>query len=313
MAGPWGKYAPAQPAQAGPWDKYAPAQTPEAEQPHSYYTPQPPKPPVPLVQRAFEGAKDLGKGVLESVGGAADTIGAPAGWLAHGLGFAQETPEQRKEQEQLFKPVNATQAVGAGAGDALQAMIPVEKALPIAGKALGRMVEALPIPTRAKAGKLFEQVMAKAGDQPVQLSNSMGELTRAQELTRAGGGNPTPVNALVRRLDDFQQGPLTYREARDYAPNLSRTSVSDSMAMSPTMQRQVGKLSHAFNEDVGAAAERGGMGAEHAKAMRDYARAARLSELASSVGSKARKALPYVAYPAGGYLGYKVVNELLPK
>lgn len=297
---------------------FIPAETPDfipAEpqgQSHSYYTPTPavpPVPPVPLVQRAFSGAKDLGKGVLESVGGTLDTIGSPVSYVAHKMGIANQTPEQEQQQANLFKPANNTQAVGAGFGDALQAMVPVEKAIPLVGK----LIEALPIPTRAKAGKLFEQVMAKAGDQPVRLSKSMDELTRAQELMRAGGGSPTPVNALVKRLDSFQQGPLTYREARDYAPNLSRTSVSDTMAMSPTMQRQVGKLSHAFNEDVGEAAARGGMGAEHAKAMQTYARAAKLAELSSNIGNKAKHALPYLAYPAGGYLGYRMAKEVIPK
>ncbi len=294
---------------------FIPAEAPP-EQAHSYYNPGPPKTPEPpqtFAQKAIGFGKDFDKGVLESLGGAADTIGAPMGWLAHGLGFAQETPEQRKQQEQLFKPVNATQAVGAGAGDAFQAMAPIEKALPIAGKALGRIVEALPIPTRAKAGRLFEQVMAKAGNEPVRLSNSMEPLTEAQALMKSGGGSNTPVKDLITRLDKFDEGPLTYQQARRFAPNLSRTSVSDTLGMSNTLQRQVGKVSNAFNEDVAATAERAGMGAEHAKAMQTYERAMKAREMMGALGSKAKKAIPYLAYPGLGYMGYRVAKELTPQ
>jgi len=290
---------------------FIPAEAPQ-EQAHSYYNTGPPKvpePPQTFAQKAIGFGKDVGKGLLESGGGTAYTLGAPVAWAAHKMGLANETPEQQKQQENLFKPANATQAVAAGAGDAAQAMVPVERAIPL----LGKLVEALPIPTRAKAGKLFQQVMEKAGNEPIHLSNSMEPLTEAQALMKSGGGSNTPVRDLITRLDKFNEGPLTYQQARRFAPNLSRTSVSDTMGMSPTLQRQVGKVSSAFNEDVAAAAERAGVGAEHAKAMQTYARAMKARETLGAIGSKARKAIPYVAYPAGGYLGYKVVNELLPK
>ncbi len=77
------------------------------------------------------------------------------------------------------------------------------------------------------------------------------------------------------------------------------------MNASPALRAQIGKLSHAFNEDVGDAAAAVGRGEDYAKAMRDYARAAKLSDLFDTVK---KHAIPAVA---GGGLVAAGLKELL--
>src|SRR5581483_1900106 len=130
------------------------------------------------------------------------------------------------------------------------------------------------IPTKAGAGRLFESVMNDAATQPVKLTRSMEPLERAQQISARGGNTVSAVDNLYKRINTIN--PLDYREARDWASNLSRLSGQDAMNASPALRAQIGKLSHAFNEDVGDAAAAVGRGEDYAKAMRDYARAAKL-------------------------------------
>jgi hypothetical protein len=168
---------------------------------------------------------------------------------------------------------------------------------------LGRVMDA--IPTRAKAGKLFESVMNDAGDQPVNLTRAMDPLERAQQLSARGHGTVSAADNLYKRINTVN--PLDYREARDWASSLSRLSGEDSMSASPALKAQIGKLSHAFNEDVGDTAGSVGRGEDYTKAMQDYARA---SSLRNAAVKGAKIAIP-VAVGAG--VAGKLAHTLLPK
>lgn len=162
------------------------------------------------------------------------------------------------------------------------------------------------IPTRAKAGRLFEHVMSKAENEPVWMQNSGDELVRSRELMQRGGGRSTPVTALDKRVGNVNQPPLTYREARDYAQNLGRLSAGETQKLSPVMGRQVGKLSHAFNDDVGDAAGRAGVGPEYRQAMNTYRNAMRTRNALINTGK-------WVVGPAIGVgIAGKLVKELIP-
>jgi len=134
------------------------------------------------------------------------------------------------------------------------------------------------IPTRAKAGRLFEETMGKAGDLPVSLNRSNEPLLRAFEMGERGMTRPKVVNQLMRRTTEPGAAPMTYREARDFGQSLSRQSSSEGMKLTPAMKAQVSKLAHAFKDDVGDTAEQAGVRPQYEQAMTDYARASRLRD-----------------------------------
>jgi hypothetical protein len=116
---------------------------------------------------------------------------------------------------------------------------------------------------------------------------------------------PQVANKLLRRVTDPEQGPLTYGEARDFASNLSRLSSGEVQKLTPVMQRQVGQLSHAFNEDVGNAASSVGRGEDYTQAMNDYRHASQLA----NVGKNLKKLAIPAAMSAGGYKLYHEANR----
>lgn len=262
----------------------------------------PPPPPQTMAQKAFGTAKDLGKGVLESVGGAADTIGAPVGYAAQKLGLVNETPEQRKQQEQLFKPVNATQAVGAGAGDALQAMIPVEKALPLIGKAGGVVGDAIrpiankitelnhawnPLPLKGRAINAMKLIENEAKDVPVNMQKTEPAVSDyLQHLSTGGESSGPAMGRLAQRMGDVEQGPVLFPEARQFYKNIGREAEKpgflkrafEPRGMADT-RRVVGGAGQALKTDIGNAAETIGRGEDLSNAMKEYASNAKLRRL----------------------------------
>lgn len=226
-----------------------------------------------VAERAFGTAKDLGKGVLESVGGTLDTLGAPVGWAAKKAGLVSETPEERQQQEQLFKPANTTQAVGAGLGDALQAMVPVERAIPLAksaGGAIGRFVEPVtskisefnqawnPLPLRSRAVKAMQTIENEARDVPVNMTKTEPKVSEYLQHIDTGGERSGPVmGKLARRMGDLEQGPILYPEARQFYKNIGRESESPGFlrrAMEPRgmadTRRVVGGAGQALKTDI---------------------------------------------------------------
>lgn len=130
------------------------------------------------------------------------------------------------------------------------------------------------VPTRAKAGRIFEDVMNVAKDQPVKISPAtMQPLERTQQLAMAGGKPFSTADKLYQRIQGIN--PLTYGEARDFSSNMS-LSPEEKMALKRSMKYEVPRLSNAFNSDVQKAADDAGVGAQHAKAMKMYRQGARL-------------------------------------
>lgn len=163
------------------------------------------------------------------------------------------------------------------------------------------------IPTRGKAGQLFQSVMNDVGDRPVNLTRTMAPLERAQQLSARGHGNIALADNLYKRINTVN--PLDYREARDWASGASRLSGQDKMSASPTLRSNFKQMSHALNEDIGDTASSAGRGEDYAKAMRDYRRAAAMADTASAVGNVAKRAAIPVALGAGGYKLYHALEK----
>lgn len=163
-----------------------------------------------------------------------------------------------------------------------------------------------PFPTRAKAGKLFETAMSKAADLPVDTAQSSEPLTRAFEMGERGMTRPKVVNQLMRRMTAPNAEPMNYREARDFAQSLSRQSSTEGQKLTPAMKAQVGKLSHAFNEDVGRTAQSAGVGNEYAQAMKKYRQAMQMRKAIINTAKVGGGAL------ATGYLAHRLIPSVLP-
>lgn len=240
------------------------------------------------------------KGLKSVVG----TIGAP---FAHPLktisglipqDYATQYAEAQKQPKQDLASGLVTGAGQTFGGLALGA------ALGGAAKVGAPLLEK--IPTRARAGSVFQSVMQDAKDQPVNLTNSGDQLLRVQELAQRGTSMPQAAGKLLRRTTEPNSPPLTYAEARDFASNLSRSSVNESQRLSPVMQANIGKLSRAFNQDIQDTAGSVGRGEDYAQAMKDYARAAKTREL---ITKTAKWAVP--AAIGGGVLS-KVIGSTVP-
>lgn len=214
-----------------------------------------------------------------------------------GIGNAISHPEETAKSVWADVKEHPAQAAGNLVGGLVTGGLASEAGAPLLAR----------IPTRAKAGALFEQAMGKAENEPVWMQKSGPELVRARELMERGGGRSAPVNALLKRVGNVNNPPLPYREARDYASNLSRLSAGETQKLSPVMQKQVGNLSRAFNQDVGDAATRAGAGPEYNQAMQSYARAMQLRKALINSAKIGGGAL------ATGYLAHRLLPMVLPE
>lgn len=163
------------------------------------------------------------------------------------------------------------------------------------------------IPTRAKAGAIFNKLNTDLATQPVNLQNSAAPLQRAIEIGARGGTIPGPVSALLQRAQAIE--PMTFPEARDYQASLSDLSASDKMAMNGRMKGAVAQLNQALYQDVRQAAEAGGgYGSDFDKAMTQYRQASQVKDTAQTLGKAGVKA---AVGTGAGALGYKILKDVI--
>ncbi len=304
------------------------------DNPYANIAIKPPTPPTPPTtgQKILGFGKDLGKGLLESVGGTLDTIGAPAGWIAKGTGLVKETPEQRQQQNQLFKPANATQAVGAGIGDAAQYFVPVEKAASLlapAGKAVGEFAKPVmnklsefnqavnPLPLRSRAISNLNKIEGYAKDAPLSFENTEPSLNRFQEHVATGGRGSEAMSKLIPRAeqagDMMNPRPLLFPEARKFYSNITKeaappgafgrlmetTTVAGRKA--PAMRQALGDVKGGLHGDLVQAAEetQPGLGNKYQAAINETRQAENLKRYVKRAG-----------YGAGALVGAKALNEM---
>jgi hypothetical protein len=271
----------------------------------------------PAVQ-AGEGLISGGKRIFGELGEAAQSAkeGNPYGFAAHqiqALPFiggaikrgTEQMPAYNGLPEGIAKAATNPGVLGTAVGTAAATAPMILGAADMA--APGRAPLEMPtIPSRARAGKLFESVMGDAQNQPVNLTRSNEPLMRTFEMGQRGAQLPKVVRQLVNRTTEPGAPPLTYREARDFGSNLSQMSSKEAGSLKPAIRRQVGEASHAFNQDVGDAAAAAGRGEDYANAMREYARA---SQLRSGLKTAAKIAIPTLGLGLAG----KIAHEYLPK
>jgi hypothetical protein len=160
------------------------------------------------------------------------------------------------------------------------------------------------IPTRAKAGAMFDSLNKDLANQPVNLTRAAQPLQRVTEIGERGSTLPAPVNKLLQRSQGV--APMTFPEARDYQGSLSDLSASDKLAMNGRVRGGVAQLNKSLYDDLHDAASQAGRGDDYAKAMTDYRRASQIRNTATNVGNAVKK----VAIPAVVGAGlYKFAKE----
>jgi hypothetical protein len=254
--------------------------------------------PVGLARGMATGAVDLAQGVTS---GAARTLynAVDAGnWMRGKLGMQQYQPNESIRAAATQSPDTLSGNIGRGLE------MGAEMAMPV-----GAAADA--VPQAGRAGQLFQKVMSVAESEPVDISKAGDVALRIQDLASRGGSMPKAVRDFLRRATDPEQGPLLYKEGRDFASNISRLSADEAQRLSPVMKRELGNLRVTLNSALQQTANKVGVGGEYAAAMREYARAAKLRGVADAVIEGAKKAaLPLTAGGAGYYAVQKAKDIL---
>lgn len=158
------------------------------------------------------------------------------------------------------------------------------------------------IPTRAKAGQAFQQVAAKVGSNPVDVSRVGDVALRINQLAERGGRRPKVVFDFLKRATDPAKAEPTFNEMRDFYSNISRLSVEETRSLPPVIRRELTNMRVALDKALTATAAAGGQGEVYKAAMRKYAIASRMRELSE-------KAAKYGATAIGAGAAYKLLND----
>lgn len=193
---------------------------------------------------------------------------------------------------------NTTQRIGGAAETVAEMAIPVTKA-------------AEAVPSAARAGRAFQEVMGAAKHAAVD-TNAPGEVAlRIQQLADRGASMPMAVRKFLARITAPDKGEMTYEEARDFASAISRLSANEAQRLTPVVAREVANLRVTLNHAVAKAAEAAGKGPQYKAAMREYAQAMKVKDAVDAVVEGAKKGLPYAtAAGAGTWLTMKLKNLL---
>jgi len=188
--------------------------------------------------------------------------------------------------------------LGPGASEAVEnpKTFLASAAIPLSGKKLVGL-----IPRTSHASAKFQDVMGAAKNVPVDVEDAGQVALRIEQLANRGGSMPKAARDLLRRVTDPERPPVDYGEIRDFASNISRISADESRRLTPVIRREMGQLSNAVNTSAQKAADQAGKGAEHASAMREYARAMRLRDAGDAVKTGVKKALPYAGATGGTF------------
>ena len=231
-------------------------------------------------------------GVTSATNVIGNVIGGKAAEAIHGpdaAGTPAVTPEQAAASLGAANPAQRVGKVGAAIAELA---IPVTKG--------ARAAKAV-IPTRAKAGVKFQQVMKAAKNVPVNIDEAGNIALRIQELAERGATMPQAARKFLLRVTDPNKPPLTYGELRDFASNVSRLSALEmqKVGKNKPMLAEIHKLRVALNKAAAEAAGTVGERATYESAMKEFARASRTNE---TVRAAAKYGLGALGVSAGARL-----------
>lgn len=258
-------------------------------------------------------ANDPLRGASEATGMGADTRGPfRKAWdeIKRGLTAAQEGQGLKPQPTVL---ANAAEGVGM-IGSTLSQFGAVPEAA-AGGRVAQNLVEkVLPSTRAAKAGKVFEELKGAIGNHTVdmtdRLSNSMADIRDAVDT---GSTLPSVINKFVTRVADIDEGPLTYKEARQFYSNVSDLSASEKMATKGRDLRLINEFKHALGETIGDTANKANMLQQYRQAMQDYAGAAKTKETLKTIGKVALATAGLGGAAGTVHTAYKTINDLAGK
>ena len=264
-----------------------------------------PEPPAEAPRTWADTANDVVAGAAKEVGSQVAGLGAavhqiPGVSRAVDAIYGQPGLSDQAFQvaDQAMTATNTPQMVGKGLTIVAETALPVAKAIAA-------------IPTRAKAGVKFRQVMSKAADVPVDLSETGTIALRIEELSKRGGVLPKVVRDFITYATDPKKPPMDYRVLRDFATNVSRLSRDEFNKLTPILKQKLSELRVAVNKAAGEAAGTVGQRKTYDAAMREFAQAAHNKRVAKRVG---KQVLKYGAQGGllgvGGAAGYKLARTL---
>ena len=258
-------------------------------------------PPRTYLDTAEDVAKGFAKGAARTVLGAGELVNMIPGvqsTVDRLYGQPGLSAQAFKEAHQATAATNTPQMVGKGLETAAEFALPV-----------GKVAES--VPTAAKAGAKFQDVMGAAKNFPVDV-NAPGEVAlRIQQLAERGSSMPMVVRKFLTHITDPEKPPMTYEVARDFASNISRLSSQEYQRLTPVVAREVAGLRVALNKSVADAAKAAGKGAEYAQAMSQYARAMKIRDAVDAAIAGAKKAvLPAALVGGAAGAGYWVTKQL---
>jgi hypothetical protein len=177
-------------------------------------------------------------------------------------------------------------------------------------EAAGPLMESLP--SAARAGKGFENVMSTSKNIPVDTGPVAEIVQEAQAFGKSGSTPPKVIRDFIKRTATGE--PLTYEEARRFSINAGRLSAAERMRTDPSMNRLLAMFSKGMRNISESGAEAGGKGQEFREAMDEYHRAKQLEGVGDNLKGMAKKfakTIPYGAgMGAGGGLGYGLYRAL---
>lgn len=170
------------------------------------------------------------------------------------------------------------------------------------------------IPSAGRAGQAFQELKGAIGNHTVAVTDKLADtLSEIKDAVDTGSSLPSVINKFVTRIADVDEGPLTYKEARQFYSNVSDLSASEKMAAKGKDLRLVNLFKYALGESISNTAQAAGRLEQYQGAMSEYAKSMRIADAMDKVKDIATKAAVTAGAGGAGYAGYKAVKDVLDK
>jgi hypothetical protein len=238
----------------------------------------------------------------------ATSIGAGPSWFAQkwdeikaGLAGAQEGGGLPKQPTALGNAAQFAGMVGTEAGQ-----------LGIGpGLAEGASAIQNAIPSAEKAGQTFQELKGAIGNHTVAVTDRMADtLSEIKSAVDTGSTLPSVINKFVTRIADTDEGPLTYKEARQFYSNVSDLSASEKMASKGKDLRLINMFKYALGDSISQTADSAGRLQDYQQAMSQYSSAKKIENAVETAKEIATKAGITAATGAAGYAGYRAIRDI---
>ncbi len=243
-------------------------------------------------QNLISGAQGMSQAAGNYQIGAAKQLAAPAGMIA-GWIHGSDDPGVKALQKYI-EPQGIAQNAGSAAEMGTELVVP--------GTGVKRAASTV-LPSAARAGENFQEVMGAAKNVPIALNNAAEgalDLVDWQKKTQLG---PT-VNKFLNRITNPKLGPLTYEEGRDFYQLLGKLSAEESGKLAPAVRADLTKMVVGLRQDLGDAAGTVGKLSQYENAMQEFHNAMKLKAAAIGGAKLAGKAVAGATIGAGAKLAY---------